>query len=280
MIIFKQASELSGYIREQKNKGLQIGFAPTMGALHEGHLALVNESRRENGITVSSIFINPTQFNNAEDFRLYPVTIEKDIEKLLSAGCDALFLPSVKEVYPPSHQKKHYGLGRLETLLEGAHRPGHFQGVCEVVDRLLELVDPNRLYLGQKDYQQCMVLGRLLQLTGRERQTALRIVPTVREADGLAMSSRNLRLDPAQRLRATALYKALSYIRDHYPSHPFPALKETARKQLEEGGFEVDYVEIAEAGSLEPLEALSGEMVALVAASTGGIRLIDNMLLN
>lgn len=280
MIIFKQAGHLTGYIGQQRNSGRQTGFVPTMGALHRGHLELVRESRRQNGLTVCSIFVNPTQFNNPDDFTHYPITIEKDIEQLLAAGCDALFLPSVKEVYPPGHIKKHYGLGRMESLLEGLHRPGHFQGVCEVVDRLLDIAQPDRLYLGQKDFQQCMVLRKLVQLTGREKETELRIVPTVREADGLAMSSRNLRLDKEQREKAPLLYRALRHIADNYRSVPLQQLRGEAVKMLEDEGFLVDYVEITDAGSLESLDAPSGKMVALVAATTGSIRLIDNVLLN
>jgi pantoate--beta-alanine ligase len=280
MIIFKQAGDLTGYIGQQRNSGRQTGFVPTMGALHRGHLELVRESRARDGVTVCSIFVNPTQFNNPDDFTHYPITIEKDIEQLLAAGCDALFLPTVKEVYPPGHVKKHYSLGRMENLLEGLHRPGHFQGVCEVVDRLLDIVQPDRLYLGQKDFQQCMVLSKLLQLTGREKETEVRIVPTVRESDGLAMSSRNLRLDRAQREKAPLLYRALRHIADNYQSLPLDRLRSEAVKMLEDEGFAVDYVEVVEAESLESLDKPSGKMVALVAASTGNIRLIDNVLLN
>lgn len=278
MIIFKQSAHLTGYIGQQRNSGRQTGFVPTMGALHRGHLELVRESRQRDQLTVCSIFVNPTQFNNPDDFTHYPITIEKDIEQLLAAGCDALFLPPVKEVYPPGHIKKHYELGRLESLLEGLHRPGHFQGVCEVVDRLLDIVQPDRLYLGQKDFQQCMVLRKLLRITGRE--TEVRIVPTVRESDGLAMSSRNLRLDKEQREKAPLLYKALRHIADNYRSLPLGQLRSEAVKMLEDEGFAVDYVEITDADSLESLDAPSGKMVALVAASTGSIRLIDNILLN
>lgn len=280
MIIFKQAGDLTGCIAQERKNGRKTGFVPTMGALHQGHLELVKQSRGENDFTVCSIFVNPTQFNNPDDFAHYPITLEKDIEQLLATGCDALFLPPVKEIYPPGHIKKHYELGRLESLLEGLHRPGHFQGVCEVVERLLDIVRPDRLYLGQKDLQQCMVLSRLLQLTGKDKEMELGIVPTVREADGLAMSSRNLRLDAAQRAKAPLLYQALRHIAGHYTSTPLDRLKAEAVKMLEDAGFAVDYVEIAEAESLEPLDAPSGKMVALVAATTGNIRLIDNVLLN
>src|SRR6476620_9509378 len=154
MILFKKAAQLSGYLRKQKTNGLSIGFVPTMGALHSGHLSLIAASKKEQSITVCSIFVNPTQFNNPDDFKHYPVRIEEDIEQLLKSDCDILFLPSAEEIYPVGYAAKHYDLGLLETILEGHYRPGHFQGVCQVVDRLLEIIEPTSLYLGQKDYQQ------------------------------------------------------------------------------------------------------------------------------
>ena len=165
MLIFKEAAELSSYLKNPK-----IGFVPTMGALHEGHISLVQRAKKENEVVVCSIFINPSQFNNADDFNKYPVTLEKDTEHLIEAQCDILFLPSVDEMYPSSHVKKTYPLGPIENLLEGKYRPGHFQGVCEVVDRLLEIVNPYQIYLGQKDYQQCMVIKKLIQILGKENQ--------------------------------------------------------------------------------------------------------------
>ena len=209
MIIFKKASQLSQYLLQQRNSGLKTGFVPTMGALHDGHLSLIDVCRKQNDLTICSIFINPTQFNNPEDFKHYPVTLEKDLDQLIQAGCDVLFLPSVEEIYQPDHFKKHYDLGELEHILEGHYRPGHFQGVCEVVDRLLNIILPHRIYLGQKDYQQCMVIKKLIGILGMQDQIEIHIQPTRREPDGLAMSSRNLRLSPGQRSQAPALFKAL-----------------------------------------------------------------------
>jgi len=277
MIIFKKAAALTEYLQKQKVYGRTIGFAPTMGALHQGHISLIERARSENDVTVCSIFVNPTQFNNADDLAHYPVTIEADIEKLLAAGCTALFLPPPAEVYPPGHIKKHYEIGYLETILEGLHRPGHFQGVCEVVDRLLDITVPDRLYLGQKDFQQCMVIRKLLELTGRDT-VQLRISPTIREADGLAMSSRNMRLSPEQRQLATGISEVLSGIRREGGS-PVADLEEKASRALAEKGFTVDYLEILDAETLEA-PAEGRPLVALVAASLGPIRLIDNMLLN
>ncbi len=250
-----------------------------MGALHAGHLSLVDRSNRENEVTVCSIFINPSQFNNKEDFRLYPVTIEKDIEMLIHAGADILFLPSEAEIYPPGYRAPIYEIGRLESLLEGSYRPGHFQGVCQVVDRLLDLVAPDQLYLGQKDYQQCMVIEKL---TALRKQASPRIVisPTVRESDGLAMSSRNTRLTGEQREKALQIFRSLSSIKLDYQRGDFGALKDKAIRDLEKAGFQVDYVEIADAGTLEPAHSPSQKLVALIAATMGDVRLIDNMLLN
>jgi len=280
MIIFKKAKDLSDYTRQQKESGHKIGFVPTMGALHAGHLSLIGHSRKMAAITVCSIFVNPTQFNNPEDLRHYPVTIEKDIEQLVAAGCDVLFLPSVDEVYPASLEKKHYDLGAIEMVLEGSFRPGHFQGVCQVVDRLLDLVRPHYLFMGQKDFQQCIVVKKLLELTGRDASVQLVIVPTVREESGLAMSSRNLRLDKEQREKATVLYRELELIRQGLSGHDIAWLKTEARKQLEANGFLVDYVDIVHAEDLSPANDRSGKLVALVAASTGKVRLIDNLILN
>lgn len=280
MIIFKNSDRLSQYIIAQKNEGISVGFVPTMGALHPGHLALVKTAQKENKLVACSIFINPTQFNNPDDFTHYPVTVEKDLELLIEAGAELVFMPSVEEIYPPDYVKKHFDLGKIETVLEGHYRPGHFQGVCQVVDRLLELLQPDRLYLGQKDFQQCMVIKRLIQLTGREGKINIRIIPTFREPDGLAMSSRNLRLNPEQRQKAPSLYRELKDIKEHLHASSFGRLTAAAKEHLEKNGFSVDYIEIANQQDLSPATTNSIPLVALVAASLGNIRLIDNLLLN
>ncbi|TCZ73888.1 pantoate--beta-alanine ligase [Flaviaesturariibacter aridisoli] len=279
MIIFKTARDLSNWLSDTASAHLSVGFVPTMGALHEGHLSLIARSRADNARTVCSIFVNPTQFNNSEDYSNYPISIDRDVEQLLSAGCDALFLPSVSEVYPPAHVKKHYDLGPVETVLEGAFRPGHFQGVCEVVERLLDIVRPQRLYLGQKDFQQCMVLRRLLQLTGKESETELVIAPTLRESDGLAMSSRNLRLDAAQRGQATAIFRVLEGIRSRFGTGDNRSLEAEATAALEVQGFRVDYIAICEPDTLLPKLDGQKPAVVLAAAFLGPVRLIDNMVM-
>lgn len=280
MIIFKQAKQLTQHLEQQRKNDKKTGFVPTMGALHKGHLSLIEASKPANGLTVCSIFVNPTQFNNPEDFKHYPITIEKDIEQLITAGCDILFLPPVEEIYPPGHEKKQFDLGAIENRLEGFYRPGHFQGVCEVVDKMLEIINPDNLYMGQKDFQQCMVVKKLLELTGKDERIRLNIIPTMREADGLAMSSRNLRLNSAEKNTATAIYKELALIKANFHSQPFDQLKQSAKVHLEDKGFVVDYVEIANRNDLAPAINSGEPCVALIAATLGQIRLIDNLLLN
>jgi pantoate--beta-alanine ligase len=283
MILFKKAAELSEYTDAQRKNGKRTGFAPTMGALHAGHISLAEFSKKENDITVSSIFINPSQFNDSKDFEKYPVTIERDIEMLEAAGCDLLFIPSVQEIYPSgfNHTKK-YELGFLETVLEGKYRPGHYQGVCMVMERLLKIVMPDNLYLGQKDYQQCMVIKKLIELIGLDKNISVTICPTLREADGLAMSSRNMRLNREERETAATIFKALSLIKSNTASKNIELLQQEARTMLEEKKFKVDYIEIADAENLEEIKNWDDQkkMVALTAAYLNDIRLIDNLILN
>ncbi len=216
MIIFKKPGELNQFLENKRTDKKIIGFAPTMGALHAGHISLVKEAKRQNDLVVTSIFVNPTQFNDPEDFKKYPVTIEKDILLFEKAGCDVLFIPAVDDIYPSGTTAlTHYELGFLETILEGKFRPGHFQGVCQVMHRLLEIVLPDNLYLGQKDYQQCMVIKKLIELIGLDNKIKVNICPTLREDDGLAMSSRNTRLDPEDRIRAATISAALRYIKEN-----------------------------------------------------------------
>lgn len=279
MIVFKQAAALSLHLTRQQKMGRTIGFVPTMGALHEGHLSLLRKAREETDLAVCSIFVNPTQFNNPDDFAKYPITTEKDVALLTETGCDVLFLPARDEIYPPGYQSQTYELGSLENLLEGQHRPGHFQGVCQVVDRLLQVTNPDWLYLGEKDYQQCMVVSKLLLLKGFQG-VQLVVVPTVRETDGLAMSSRNLRLIKGQRAVAPAIFEALILAKKSYGKVPVEQIKSTATAQLTAKGFKVDYFEIADAASLMPLSDYGSQAVALVAAFLGDVRLIDNMAMN
>jgi len=281
MVLFKKTDRLIASLQEARNEGKTIGFAPTMGALHAGHISLVEASKKQNDLSVVSIFVNPAQFNDKTDFEKYPVTIEKDIEWLLKADCDLLFWPAVEEVYPTGYeQSPHYELGYLETILEGKYRPGHFQGVCKVMHRLINIVQPTNLYMGQKDYQQCMVVDRLLTLM--QSSTVLHTCPILREPDGLAMSSRNTRLSAKERERATGISRALNYIKQNIKPGNFDDLIATATNMLIGQEFKVDYVAIADAQTLELMKAWNGQqkIVVLIAAFQHEVRLIDNMLLN
>ena len=277
MKLLKSAAALSSFVLQSKKKGLSVGFVPTMGALHHGHISLIEKSRAENEITICSIYVNPTQFNNADDFKKYPKTIENDIDMLEKWGCDVLFLPETNEVYTKDFIIQQYNLGYLETLLEGKYRPGHFQGVCQVVHRLLQIVMPDKLYLGQKDYQQCMVISRLIQLM--QVNTEVVICPTLREPDGLAMSSRNLRLNKIQRRTAVQIFKTMQLVKNEIAPGNLNLLRQKAVNTLSDAGFSVDYVEIADAVSLEHIIDWNGSQkaVILVAAYLDEIRLIDNL---
>jgi pantoate--beta-alanine ligase len=284
MIIFREIAPLRGHLAQLRKEGRSIGFVPTMGALHEGHLSLIRQSRTGTDITICSIFVNPTQFNDQADFEKYPVTTSNDIHLLVKEKTDLLFLPSVEEMYPAGFgTAQHYELGYLETILEGHYRPGHFQGVCQVVHRLLSVVEPGKLFLGQKDYQQCMVIKKLVDLLGIPVEVV--IAKTARAASGLALSSRNLRLSEDGKHKAAALHKALNNIREHIGSRSAGDLQDEAAAALLAAGFEkIDYVAIAEADTLRllaPAEKWDGHtpVVALAAAFMGGIRLIDNVLL-
>lgn len=279
MLLIKRKADLVQWLDKQRSEGRSIGFVPTMGALHAGHISLIDISKKGTETTVCSIFVNPTQFNDPKDFQKYPITIENDILLLEQAGVDVLYLPEVPDIYPDGIKDlEKYDLGSLESLLEGAFRPGHFQGVCQVMRRLLEAVRPDQLFMGQKDYQQCMVVHRLLEIIGLP--TRLVPCPIIREKDGLAMSSRNMRLSEDQRRTATTIHQALTRIKEGWQKgEKTDRLIKFATSLLEEKGFRVDYVSIADPMTLEPVQRSEVPAVALVAAFLGEIRLIDNMTL-
>ena len=280
----QKTAELKLWIETVKKEGKQtIGFVPTMGALHEGHLSLIQQSRKNHDITVVSIFVNPTQFNQQEDFLKYPRQNEKDIQLLEGTGCDLVFLPAVEDIYPTGEAPPpHYSLGEIETVLEGKYRPGHFQGVCQVVHRLLSLVEPDSLFLGEKDLQQCNVIERLLHITGLYGKIKLIICDTLREKDGLAMSSRNLRLTPEQRAVAPTIFKVLCQLNAGYGKTSYLQERAQALTELREKGFEVDYLELVNRNTFEIQKDWNKEapLFACIAATIGNIRLIDNMRLD
>lgn len=283
MIVFKNIASLQQHLQRVQQNGGSVGFVPTMGALHQGHIQLTERSIAEGQFTVCSIFVNPTQFNDKDDFAKYPVTVENDIAQLEAAGVQALFLPSVEEIYPngTALPENAYPLGYLDQVFEAAHRPGHFQGVCQVVHRLLDIVQPVKLYMGQKDYQQCMVIRKLLELTGLGARTELIICPTMRETDGLAMSSRNRRLPEGDRQIASTIYKLLQYGREKAAQQPLTQIEHYALEELRAAGFKPDYFAFARATDLQPVEAYDKdvELVIVMAAFLGQVRLIDNILL-
>lgn len=283
MKIFETKLTLQDFIDECRSKNASIGFVPTMGALHEGHMSLIKKSKESGAITVCSIFVNPTQFNDPKDFEKYPKTIQEDLEKLEKAGCELVFLPSVAEMYPQGmNQLPQYPLGRLEELWEGAHRPGHFQGVCVIVHRLLEAVRPDILFMGSKDFQQVAVIQHLIANYSFEPPIKLISCETIREASGLAMSSRNVRLSEEQKKQALAIYQGFDIIRTALAKQAqvsIANLEKNFEQQLLDAGFDsVDYIAFADPNTLEPITDLSQTFVVLVAAFIGGVRLIDNQL--
>lgn len=283
MYLFKRSTDLKKHLDLVRKSNKSIGFVPTMGALHDGHLSLIQAARENNDVVVCSIFVNPTQFNDPKDFEKYPITIEEDIKKLNNVSTDILFLPSVEEMYPEGLESNlHYDFGNLETILEGKFRPGHFQGVGRIVHKLLDIVQPDQLFMGQKDLQQCLIIRRLLVVT--HSPVKLVVCPTEREKDGLAMSSRNARLSPTARKKATAIYQALLHIKNNFGKglHFMEGAHE-AFDDLKKQGFEPEYVDILQLDDdmLHPLDQPPGNatVIVAVAAWLDGVRLIDNMIL-
>ena len=281
MQILTTVAGLQAYTEQARQAGQRVGLVPTMGALHAGHIQLVQAARAECNEVIATIFVNPTQFNNADDFRLYPRVPEADVALLEPAGCTALFVPSVEEMYPRPTVLR-FDFGALEQVMEGAHRPGHFNGVATVVSKLFHLARPHRAYFGQKDWQQVAVVKQL----AADLSFDLEIVacPTIREADGLAMSSRNRRLDAPSRAVAPLLHQVLSaaaaQVRQGVPPAQVQANALAALAQ--EPGIMPEYVEIADAQTLQPLaEYAPGRAVVLcLAAHLGGVRLIDNVVVD
>lgn len=279
MFIFKKITDLQHYLSKQKS----IGFVPTMGALHNGHISLIEESKQKCSTTVCSIFVNPTQFNDKKDFEKYPITIEQDILKLELTGCDVLFLPTVDEMYPEgTEQKRQYELGFVETVFEGEKRPGHFNGVCMVVEKLLNIVKPNVLFLGQKDYQQCIVIKKLIDIIHKTNDIEVVICATKREENGLAMSSRNQRLSEAARDKAKVIYQSFNEIKKQLTVYNSQSIIEEYKEQILHTGFsKIDYLSLANANTLQPISEWNGttSLVILFAGFIEDIRLIDNMVL-
>lgn len=279
MMVLDSYEALKEYIENYKKLNKTIGFAPTMGALHEGHISLYQAARPENDIVISSIFVNPTQFNNQEDFEKYPNTIVQDIEKLTQSGLvDALYLPKEKDLYPNGTKSNHYELGEIETLMEGKFRPGHFQGVATVVEALFSQVQPDNAYFGEKDYQQVAVIRKLVEL--KNLSIAIHSVPTMREENGLAMSSRNLRLSEKGKKDAVLIYETLNEIR-HWSKTMSVSEIENRVKEIfsKHPDFELEYFVIADDKTLRTATEILPNLSyrAFLVAHLEGVRLIDNM---
>lgn len=279
MKIYTTIKETTAAIRALKNDGKSIGFVPTMGALHAGHLSLLERSVEENDVSVCSIFVNPIQFNNAKDLEKYPRTLETDSKMLEETGCDIIFAPSVDEMYPEK-AKEVYDFGQLESVMEGAHRPGHFNGVAIVVKRLFEICLPDRAYFGEKDFQQLAIIKSMTE----QLDLPVEIIgcPIIREPDGLAMSSRNVRLTNVERKIAPEIYKTLKQLKQQAGNEPLELLLEKATKYLNSlPGMKVEYLQVAEERSLLPVlnDEDDGINRAFVALFLGQVRLIDNLKL-
>ena len=266
----------------QKDDSNSVGFIPTMGALHKGHISLLEKAKTQNKINIVSIFVNPTQFNNSNDLVNYPRTIEEDIDKLEKAGCDIAFIPEAKDVYQENTIiKDDFNFGHIENVMEGKYRKGHFRGVAMVVNIFFELIKPNRAYFGMKDYQQLLIIKSL----AHEFHPNIEIIPCniFRENDGLAMSSRNTLLTNVQREKAPLIYEILKKAKNKFKGIEIDELKEWVNKEFKkDADFNLEYFEIADSDNLILAENkhTHKSLIAFVAVNLGKIRLIDNIPIN
>lgn len=277
MIVISKVNELEKAVEAFRIEGKSIGLVPTMGALHQGHLSLVERCRRENDVVVVSVFVNPTQFNNKEDLRTYPRTEDADKSLLAGAGCDIVFMPTVEEVYPEPDTRV-FDLGLVAEVMEGAMRPGHFNGVAQIVSKLFMMVKPDRAYFGEKDFQQIAVIRQMVKAEGFKLQIVA--CPIVREADGLALSSRNVRLSPEARQTAPAIYRTLQESLDYAKSHTVAETQKFVTDRINSfPEMEVEYYQIVDGTTLMPMTSWdeSNYIVGCVTAYCGGVRLIDNI---
>ena len=277
MTVYRTKTDLSAHLLSLKSEGLSIGLVPTMGALHQGHMSLVEKAGAENDIVVVSIFVNPTQFNDLSDLEHYPRTLDQDLEMLRRLETDLVFVPPVEEMYP-AHDERSFDLGGLDRVMEGLHREGHFNGVAQIVSKLFLLVGPHRAYFGQKDFQQLVIIRRLVEIL--ELDISIVSCPIIREEDGLAMSSRNVRLSKEERKLAPFIYKTLLQARARMKDLSPAQVKEWVRLQFEsQPALDLEYIEIVEDKGLSPIEdwAEAVNKVACVAVHLGEVRLIDNL---
>lgn len=283
MEIFYTVNELRAYFQNQKELGIVIGFVPTMGALHQGHISLIERSKAECQLTVASIFVNPTQFNDPKDYDKYPRMTETDGQMLREHGCDILFLPSVDEMYQhPLLEVSPLDIGYLDTILEGTKRPGHYQGVATIVEKLFLAVQSDKVYMGLKDFQQVKVIEKLV----RDKNMPIKIIgcPTLREPNGLAMSSRNMRLSEDGKQKAGAIYQVLEFIEKHRAiDTPEIVLAKAKKMIVSKGYWDLEYLELRHAHDLSEVDLKQWQegvdYVALYAGWLEGVRLIDNLSL-
>jgi pantoate--beta-alanine ligase len=288
MLIFKRVDDLQKQLNAMRSQGKSIGFVPTMGALHPGHLSLIRKSVQQNDCTVCSIFVNPAQFNDAADLEKYPRPMGQDLQLCAMMACDIVFIPEVGDMYPPGLLAfAPIELNGLDRELEGSFRPGHFAGMLKAVERLLSIVNPDQLYMGQKDYQQALLVSRLIEF--RALETRLHICPTGRAEDGLALSSRNVRLSSKARAMAPLLYKALQKCRRKLLSMGKVNLEsadlaaKAALSELPSRYFKTEYFEVRKASDLSALSGRSlnaSSLVIITAVWLNGVRLIDNVLIS
>jgi pantoate--beta-alanine ligase len=276
--IFTTKNEVTNYLKQLQADGKTVGFVPTMGALHQGHLSLLAQAGQQTDVVVCSIFVNPTQFNDPKDLEKYPRPIEADILKLEQAGCNVLFNPPVTEMYngPEAWQ---LNLGELENLLEGKFRPGHYQGVTQVVNKLFSIINPDIAFFGQKDYQQVMVIIRMVEVLHLPVKIVMCAIE--REPDGLAMSSRNIHLSATDRRHALVLHRALQHAKTAFAAgNSIQEIEQQASTTISnEPDTQLEYFEIADGQTLHPATIQSKSLVALVAARVGHTRLIDNVII-
>lgn len=281
MHVFKEKEALNSYLSSYHDKNLPVGFAPTMGALHDGHLSLVEESKKHNAVTVVSIFVNPTQFDNQEDLSKYPKTLESDLALLQKSNCDVVFVPEVTEMYNSDISSKHFDFEGLEKQMEGAFRKGHFDGVGTVVKLLFDIVKPTHAYFGEKDFQQLQVIKKLVKLEGL--QVNIVGCPIYREPNGLAMSSRNQRLSPKEKQEAGFIYTILNQAKINYPKKTILELNNWVKEQFENHPLlKLEYFTIADEETLNPVtdKKESNKPRAFIAAYYNTVRLIDNLSLH
>lgn len=278
MKVLRTVGELRSAMDAARNAGQTIGLVPTMGALHAGHMSLVDTARHQNDIVVASVFVNPTQFNNPNDLSTYPRTEEADCALLDEHGADYAFIPSVEEMYPEPDTRV-FDLGEVAAVMEGAMRPGHFNGVAQVVSKLFDMVRPTRAYFGEKDFQQIAVIRKMVQLEGFDLEIVA--CPIKREADGLALSSRNVRLTPEGRKQAPAIHRILEQSLSLAATKSPGELKHWVKEQIDAvPGLETEYYEIADALTMQPVQNWDSPngTVGCVTVYCGDVRLIDNIL--